>query len=159
MGVIVAARGEESNAGTGTPRAGGGTAPGGRSVAVAETTPCSSLSVGIGERPRIGGGGGAPEGRVGPGAGPERRVGPSVPKLLGGTRGASVSRAGSWGVALALLGRAETVGAGARNPPGAVGRVEAASAARGAMAGILTVVDEAEDAAGGLATRASRCGS
>jgi len=41
------------NAGTaGTPRAGGGTAPGGRSVAVADVAGPSSLSVGSGERAR-----------------------------------------------------------------------------------------------------------
>jgi hypothetical protein len=93
IGVMSAeARGEESNAGTGTPRAGGGTAPGGRSVAVAVTTFRSSPNVGIGERLRVGGGGGAPEGRLaGDAAIPAGlRLGPSLPKLLG----AKVSRAG-----------------------------------------------------------------
>jgi len=78
-GVIVA-RGDESSAGTGTPRAGGGTAPGGRKVAVAGETLCSSDSVGIGARARCGGGGGREDGRWGKG---ERRCEPRVPKLLG----------------------------------------------------------------------------
>jgi hypothetical protein len=44
---------DEPNAGTaGTPRAGGGTAPGGRNVAVADVPGPSSLSVGSGERAR-----------------------------------------------------------------------------------------------------------
>src|SRR4051812_1159742 len=79
MGVIDA-RGAESKAGTGTPRAGGGTAPGGRSVAVAGATVCSSESVGMGARARLGGGGGCEDKRGGIG---EWRGGPIVPKLLG----------------------------------------------------------------------------
>lgn len=91
MGVI-AARGDESSAGTGTPRAGGGTAPGGRSVAVAGRTPCSSESVGIGARARCGGGGGPVDGRAAVGA---RRAGPSVPKLVGATDASAIASASS----------------------------------------------------------------
>jgi len=89
MGVIAAGR--FSSAGrAGTPRAGGGTAPGGRNVAVAEPMSLSSERVGIGERPRTGGGGGVPDGRRWVG-GCVRFGGAKEPKLLG----ASVSRAAS----------------------------------------------------------------
>jgi hypothetical protein len=98
MGVM-AARGEESNAGTGTPRAGGGTAPGGRNVAVAGATLCSSESVGMAARARFGGGGGCEEdGRAGI---EERRGGPIVPKLLGAALAASAMAAASSATRLA----------------------------------------------------------
>lgn len=84
---VVAARGDESSAGTGTPRAGGGTAPGGRSVAVAEGAPCSSDKVGSGERPRTGAKDALARAECGEKS-PGRRLGPITPKLLG----ASVSR-------------------------------------------------------------------
>jgi len=90
MGVIVA-RGEESSAGTGTPRAGGGTAPGGRNVAVAGATLCSSDSVGIGARARCGGGGGPEDGRWSAG----ERCAPSVPKLLGAALASASAAANS----------------------------------------------------------------
>ena len=102
---------------------------------MADTTLSSSVSVGKGERPRIGGGGGAPDSRL-PGAGTARRVAPMVPKLLGACAGANVSRAGSCGPGDEGFARAGVEGALAR-ADGVAGRV-LVSGARGTSGGICT---------------------
>jgi len=112
IGVIAAERFSNENepdddgpsAGTaGTPRAGGGTAPGGRNVAVAEGAVLSSVNVGSGERPRIGANGAVVSRRTTVAAGCPRRGAPITPKLLG-ARVSFGSGAPSFASRLGLLG-------------------------------------------------------
>ncbi len=139
---------DESRAGTaGTPRAGGGTAPGGLSVVVADGAVPSSVSVGSAERPRTGATDAAVSRRTIVAAGCVRRGMPMVPKLLG----AKVSRAASLGPgSMALTSRLVPVGivglSGGKPPDG--GPLVCAGAAACAGAGIGGGVHESTDNVG-----------